>query len=305
MGSGDDDEQGPQQLAFSNFGSIPEERYGTDHFGANLGFDSAGPLALLTRDQLHPLLVDDAAIWSDGRRWYEGAVAHTVQAAQLCELQQGQLVLDVGCGLGGPARTLVDRYDVNVVGMNKVFSQQQALRNACGDDGRWATQIHPLLADADHGWPVRQVDVVWSMNMLYHLEDHRHFLREARRVLPVGGVLMVDDWMYTDRTTAATEKAMAFHFSSSNLAQVRGLIRGLSRNGFQVTDMIDCGIVARTTMRDHFRSTFDRDFRDEFARVDPTWGPQLAKDFVEAIEATLDMYVAEELTYIQVVARAI
>lgn len=293
------------QLRIPDTGSVAEDRYGSDPFGRKLSLESAGALAPVTGDQLHPPLVDCEEIWTDGSRWQEGARLHVRQAAELCALREGLRVLDVGAGLGGPARLLVDDYGVDVVALNVVPTQHENLVRLNEAKDAWKRRIRPVLADANERLPVDEVDVVWSMNMLYHLEDHRSFLAEARRVLPAGGRIMVDDWMLTDRAGDETRRTMAHHHSAVNVAVVRELVRGLAESGFAIADMIDCGIVARTHLARHFRETFDRDLRHRFAEVDPEHGEQTANDFVESIEETIELYRREELTYLQIAAVAL
>jgi cyclopropane fatty-acyl-phospholipid synthase-like methyltransferase len=293
------------QLRIPDTGSVADDRYGSDPFGRRLSLESAGPLALLTGDQLHPPLVDSEEIWTDGSRWHEGARRHVRQAAELCALEQGLRVLDVGAGLGGPARLLVDEYGVEVVALNVVQTQHENLVRLNEAKDTWKRRIRPVLADASERLPVDEVDVVWSMNMLYHLDDHRSFLAEARRVLPPGGRIMVDDWMLTDRAGDEAGKTMERHFAAVNVAVVRELVRGLAGSGFAIADVLDCGVVARTHLARHFRETFDRDLRPLFAEEDPQWGEQLASEFVEGIEETIELYRREELTYLQIAAVAL
>ena len=293
-----------EQLTLPGMPSIPELRYGEDPFGKLAGLESAGPLALLTRDNLHPLFVDSLSVWTDGRRWIEGAIDHTRQAALLCGLKSGHLVLDVGAGLGGPARTLASQFGARVVAVNCVETQHDGLRRLNAGDYAANRRITPILHDVDSaGFPVDRVDAVWSMNMLYHLTDHDTFVSECARVLPRNGVLMIDDWMLTDRAGDECRQTMGFHFYARNIARVRPLLRTLALYGFQLLDYIDCGIVARTLFAECFRPTFDRDFRPLFHQHDPEWGPDTARDFVEAMEATIDLYRREEMTYVQLAAR--
>jgi cyclopropane fatty-acyl-phospholipid synthase-like methyltransferase len=143
------------------------------------------------------------------------------------------------------------------------------------------------------------------MSMLYHLRDHDRFLREARGVLPAGGTLMIDDWMYTDRATDETDRTLGYHFYAQNVARVRDLVRSLAASSFAIRDVIDCGRVARTHFARHFRETFDRDLRPRFTEASPEGGAQTADEFVEAMEATIRLYRDEELTYLQFVATAV
>ena len=293
------------QLQFGGIGSVPEDRYAFDPLGRELGFESAGPLAVMTRDQLHPPFVDDEEVWKSGQRWYEGAIRHTRRAAELCRLTVGARVVDIGSGLGGPARTLVDDFGVEVVAVNLVESQLVTMIDINQREQAWQAHIFPVLADANERLPISRADCVWSMNMLYHLFDHDAFISNARQVLSPGSILMVDDWMFTDRSDSDARNVMAHHFGSNNLVTLRGLLGLFETHDFQVIDVIDCGAIARTHMTAHFRSTFDRDFRPALVELDATFGVTTADDFGAAIDATIELYSDERLTYLQIAAQAI
>jgi cyclopropane fatty-acyl-phospholipid synthase-like methyltransferase len=293
----------PHQLVLPGLASVPEERYGTDVLGEWFGFPTTGPLAIMTRDHMHPPFVDSADIWATGARWYEGAIKHVEQAGDMLHLRPDDLVLDVGCGIGGPARTLVDRYDVEVIALTNVPAQLDAIAELNRPKAKWKRKITPVLHDANTPFPIESVDCVWSMNMLYWLENHHFFVSEARRVLSSGGKLLVDDWMFTDRAEAEAADIMRYHFQSGNLARTREFLQLLHSVGFEVLDIIDCGVVARTHLATHFRRTFDRDFRPRIEEF-PEWGAELARDFAEAIEATIELYRNEQMTYWQIAACA-
>ena len=53
-----------------------------------------------------------------GEGFYQAIARHEHYLAHMMGLRNGMKVLDVGCGVGGPAREIVKFSDVNVVGFN-------------------------------------------------------------------------------------------------------------------------------------------------------------------------------------------
>jgi len=53
-----------------------------------------------------------------GEEFYASLARHEYYLASKMSLQPGMRVLDVGCGVGGPARQIATFADVNVVGLN-------------------------------------------------------------------------------------------------------------------------------------------------------------------------------------------
>lgn len=96
-------------------------------------------------------------------------------------------VLDVGCGIGGPARTLAAEFDCTVTGVDltpafvdaaRMLTDALDMNQQCsfevGDAGRLPAQTN-------------EFDYVWSQNMLMNVADKAAFFAEVARVLKPGG----------------------------------------------------------------------------------------------------------------------
>lgn len=112
--------------------------------------------------------------------------AATRDLAQLAGLRQGDRVLHVGCGIGGPARTLAVEYGCHVTGVDIAESYVDAgrlltERVGLGD----AVSLHVGNAlDLSHG--DASFDVVWMQHVGMYVSDKSRLYREARRVLRPG-----------------------------------------------------------------------------------------------------------------------
>jgi cyclopropane fatty-acyl-phospholipid synthase-like methyltransferase len=102
-------------------------------------------------------------------------------------------VLDVGCGLGGPALLLARDYGAHVDGVNIVPRQVEWARSFMEGNGvSDRVQIH--LGNAmELSFADESFDVVFCLEAAHCFIDKRRFLREARRVLrPEGRLLLAD-----------------------------------------------------------------------------------------------------------------
>lgn len=288
-----------------------QAHYDLDTIGTELALAGAGPLAFMTKDQLHPPMVDDEEIWADGRRWHEGAVLHTIQAAKDCEIQKNERVFDIGCGIGGPARTLVSEFGVRVLGITVSETQLKTARRIDRLKSEWQRRIRVMLHDCQEPLPdpipykdfqSKQFDCAWSMNMLYHVERKEDAIRNAWEVLRDGGRLMVDDWMLTPRASESDAALLSRIFVAPHFAVREELISLIARNRFHIEKITELGYVGRLWLAEHFLPQFEKHFRRPIEEQDPLFGKHTADEFSHAIQETARLYIEEKLTYCRIVA---
>ena len=131
-----------------------------------------------------------------------------------------QRVLDVGCGDGHGARGLAQIYpDAQLLGLDFAYSMLQTARG----HGAWLRRLFArervayLCADmAALPLAAASVDLAWSNLALHCLGDPLPALKEMRRVLRVGGLLMFscygpDTLKELKRAFAAGDSAMHVH----------------------------------------------------------------------------------------------
>ena len=107
----------------------------------------------------------------------------------------GKLVLDIGCGIGGPALVLAGELGARVIGFD-LEAPLIARAEANAREAGLAERVEfrrvdpgPLpLEDAS-------VDTVFSCGCFIHVDDKPAMFREVLRVLRPGGPLACYDWM--------------------------------------------------------------------------------------------------------------
>ena len=117
----------------------------------------------------------------------------TTALADATGLEGGEEVLDVGSGLGGPARMLAASYGARVTGIDltpEYCRVAEVLNSMVGLQDRIVIQEANALAlpFAD-----RTFDVVWTMHVTMNIEDKDTLYEQFARVLKPGGKLSFFD----------------------------------------------------------------------------------------------------------------
>lgn len=141
-------------------------------------------LDALTLDQLAP--VDE---------FHSGGKAATRRLARVADLRPGTRVLDVGGGLGGPARTLALEYGchVTVVDLTESYVRAGAALTArLGLADRVAHRVGDARAIETQAG---DFDVVWTQNSGMNIADKRQLYARFARSLGRDGVLALQEPM--------------------------------------------------------------------------------------------------------------
>ena len=164
---------------------------------------------------------------AEGREHWSGPPEMVDRIAALVGTEERDVVLDVGCGLGGPARRLAAVTGCEVVGLDVV---EPVLRLARERAAESTGTVRFVLGSADAvPLAAEAVDQVWSLGAVAHFSDRRKFAAEAVRVLRPGGKLAVTElfWDGRRKPAFAATAPQPWHAVTA-----RGLARELRLAGF-------------------------------------------------------------------------
>lgn len=141
---------------------------------------------------LAALTVDDLAA-SD--HFHGGGKPATMRLARLLDARPGLRVLDVGGGLGGPARTLAAEFGCEVTVVDPTESYVEAARTLTARLGLEGRVRHDVGDGLDLPYEAATFDVVWTQNSGMNIADKTRLYRGFRRVLRAGGRLALQEPM--------------------------------------------------------------------------------------------------------------
>lgn len=166
-----------------------------------------------------------------------GRVA-TKDLAELAAFKPGTRVLDVGSGLGGPARFLAVTYGCDVTGVDLMpefcaVASELSRRTGLAERTRFL-QGNAMALSFDDG----AFDCVWTIQAQMNIPDKRRLYSEIARVLRVGGQLVFQDICAGDGRPLdfpvpwATEASQSHLITPQDLRALLGAI-GLQEHTFR------------------------------------------------------------------------
>jgi SAM-dependent methyltransferase len=215
-------------------------------------------------------------IWGDGYMAPGGAgnVENLLRGTN----PQGKRILDIGCGIGGPAREMATTYGALVTGIDleaPLIERANSDARAEGLDDRCRFQtveIGPLPFQDE------SFDIVISSGAITQTNDKTGLLEEILRVLAPGGYLSCYEWMGTERDHSDD---MLYWFKVEGLTYALETLDGYGRH-FTAAGFKD---VALTDASDWYRSESRREYElikgELYERMVELLGQADADHFVE------------------------
>lgn len=178
---------------------------------------------------LEDLTLDEAAAFSE---FHIGGRRATREIAARVGLRPGLRVLDLGCGVGGPARTLAAEFGCRVTGVDATAAFCEA---ACAlNEQRGLDQsikiIHGDVLSVELG---RTFDVVWLQHVAANVGDKEALISRISRWLDDGGRLVFHEIFSGTGGSPRFPVPWADGPEMSDLCTMREFTRLLERHGFQ------------------------------------------------------------------------
>jgi len=166
--------------------------------------------------------------------FHVGGIESTQELAAQMELRSGQRVLDVGCGIGGPARYFAAEHGCHVTGIDLT---EEFVRVA-----KSLTQLVKLerLVEFHQGsalqlpFEEKRFDRAYMIHVGMNIADKAGVFREVRRVLKPGGLFMVFDFMRAGDGAMRFPVPWALTEETSFVVAAKEYRKALAEAGFEI-----------------------------------------------------------------------
>jgi ubiquinone/menaquinone biosynthesis C-methylase UbiE len=221
-------------------------------------------------------------VWGEGfmAPGGEGNVARMVAGLDL----EGRRVLDLGCGIGGPACVLARNYGPHVVGTDLEPPLIERAQRRAAELGLADQVEFQVVAPGPLDFDDESFDLVLSSGGVTQTADKLGIFRECLRVLKPGGTFSGYDWM---KSEGDYSDDMRYWFETEGLTYAMETPRGqeaiLREAGFD-----EVGVVDRSAWyRAQVRKEYEQLRVSEFPRLVELLGKEGADHAVENWRATV------------------
>ncbi|HMN27603.1 MAG TPA: methyltransferase domain-containing protein [Caldilineaceae bacterium] len=131
-----------------------------------------------------------------------GGLASAQECTALLGLAAGMRVLDIGCGLGGSAFYMAERYGAQVQGIDLSANMLHIAQERCRAAGL-AERVHFVHGDILDYTAVQPFDRVYSRDVFLHIQDKPRLLQGIWQLLTPGGRLLFTDYCCGEEAKSA------------------------------------------------------------------------------------------------------
>lgn len=144
--------------------------------------------------------------WDPGERPGDAGAADRKSATDrlvrelvnFADVPRGANVLDVGCGIGGPALHLAGAHGCTVKGVTLSADQAKRANEKAREAGLGDRAVFVQQDAMSNTFQDESFDAVWAVEVLMHIPDRAAFFAEMFRLLKPGGRLAIATWSQRD-----------------------------------------------------------------------------------------------------------
>lgn len=218
--------------------------------------------------------------WITGKESKEAAAQNLIELLiDKSGLKPKSKVLDVGCGIGGTSMYLARKFGCHVTGITiSPVQVEMATKSSQGLDIKNKPKF--LVDDANDISVTGKFDVVWSVEMISHLNNRDNLFKRANELLKPGGKMCITDWFKDDNLDKELERKYIEPIEKGMLVSLPSL-----SEYNQYLDKYDFRLVYYEDISDNVARTWD--ITSEAIKNRALWSlaRQHSKEFIAFLES--------------------
>jgi SAM-dependent methyltransferase len=178
-----------------------------------------------------------------GEQIHVGGAGQTeilAKKAGLDKVSNNIILLDICSALGGPARFLAEKYNINVVGLD--ITPEMVVEAKKRTEGKpYAEKIEYRIGSGlDIPAHHNSFDIVWGQDAWCYIRDKVRLVEETWRVLKPGGTLAFTDWIWGSNNLTEEESDFLMEFMVfPDLQTLDGYNELIRSVGYEITEKED------------------------------------------------------------------
>ncbi|TVY30632.1 Sterol 24-C-methyltransferase [Lachnellula hyalina] len=175
-----------------------------------------------------------------GENFYQAIARHEHYLSAKIGIKDGDRVLDVGCGVGGPAREIAKFSGAHITGLNNNDYQIERATKYAAKEGM-SDQLAFVKGDfMQMSFPEASFDCVYAIEATVHAPSLEGVYSQIFRVLKPGGVFGVYEWLMTDNYDNTNEHHREIRLGIeqgdgiSNMVRISEGIAAIKAAGFEL-----------------------------------------------------------------------
>ncbi|CZT48436.1 probable DELTA(24)-STEROL C-METHYLTRANSFERASE (ERG6) [Rhynchosporium secalis] len=175
-----------------------------------------------------------------GENFYQAIARHEHYLAAKIGIKDGDKVLDVGCGVGGPAREIAKFTGAHITGLNNNDYQIERATRYAQKEGL-SHQLDFVKGDfMQMSFPENSFDCVYAIEATVHAPSLEGVYSQIFKVLKPGGVFGVYEWLMTDKYDNDNPRHREIRLGIelgdgiSNMVKISEGLRAIKAAGFEL-----------------------------------------------------------------------
>jgi cyclopropane fatty-acyl-phospholipid synthase-like methyltransferase len=181
--------------------------------------------------------------WDDDTQTHEESLVNTINhLVEMLDINSDDVILDAGCGVGGAAKYISNKFNCQVVGITNSAVLLEIAKSNISNSTKSKLEFH-FMDYENTSFGSNSFTKIFGIESVCHAEDKSKFAKEAFRLLKSGGKILISDGYLIKNTLNEEENQIYNEFLEGwalpNLAKPEEFKKILTEGGFTNIKYID------------------------------------------------------------------